>query len=537
MKKLLIFLLVIMTGLFACKKDFEEIQGPIDTTNELKATITVVEGESIQAAINGAVAGDLIDVQAGTYNERVHLKDGVDLNFQSGAIVEFTTPVITDRIEGGQYYQTNPVVCNITGDGLFKTSTSGYYGVVDLQDPGTIVNGTGDIEVLAGGGYGLYIGNAGGSWIDSDTTSHTIHMTSGTSGIFYGPDMGSGNDYTFFGNVYCDYVNPWIATTAVEVAGGSLDKKLDLSGYFYSENYYGLNLHGGNVYIHDAVIQSNTGVANWQEYGGDAIWICNGFMPGGPGLQLARVTLLASPYVTQDPNHWWYGVWSIGNEGCGTNTSYMALITCLDTVWVNMQYIIDSVAPDGTQWYPLNWAPGSEDYVVALPPTNLEAIVTQTEVTLTWEEANLAYPATWDTYKVLKNGNQIGISNNGNFTDPNPSSGIYTVASTMTGWPVHDGLASIEVEASIQPVTNLTYVKNWGKVKNIVLDWDSDGDFFIIFKEPYLPNGTGTLEEIGTTTETTFTDNNIVPWHGAKYIVYNGVVDPSTGTEIIIPKD
>jgi len=529
MKRILKFIMIITIlgmGIMSCEKDFTK---DLDETqieeSQLKATYTVVAGESIQYYIDLAVAGEDIDVQAGTYNESLFLKDGVDINFQSGAIVEFAGTVISDGIAGGSYYQSTPVVCNITGDGFFR-ATAGYNGVINFIDEGTVITGTGDIEVTGGGGYGIHIGNAGGSWIDTDTSSHTINMLSGTSGIFYGPDMGSDNDFTVHASVYTNYIETWIATTGIEVGGGSLIGRLIFSGSVYSENYYAANIHGSNLHFHDAVIQSNTGVANWQEYGGDAIWVC-----GGNNLTFgSNVTLLGSPYVTQDPGHWWYGVWSIGNEGCTPENG--ALITCYDTVYVNMQYIVDSIAPDGTVWVALNWAAGSEDYVVALPPTNLMATVlksTTTDLTLTWDAANLAYPLDWDEYKILKNGNQIGVSSNGNFTDPNPSSGIYTVSSTMTGWPVNDGEVSVNVEIGVpNPVTDLTFELTWKNEKYVDLSWDAIGDGpFIIHKDGVL---------LFQTTNKTYKDWLTPPLHEIEYTVYNTELD-LIGNTIIVSRN
>jgi len=187
-----------------------------------------------------------------------------------------------------------------------------------------------------------------------------------------------------------------------------------------------------------------------------------------------------------------------------------------------MQYIVDSIAPDGTEWFALNWAPGSEDYVVALPPENVTATVAASELTLTWDEANLAYPATWDTYKVLKNGNQIGISNNGNFTVPNPSSGIYTVSSVMEGWPVNDGKTSIQVDITINPVSNLKGELYWKREKYVNLTWGADGDGpFIIYKDDV---------KIEETIDKFYQDWLTPPFKGALYTVKNTEADPNPST-------
>lgn len=405
-----------MASLVSCKKDFQEPLQISVPEMELKATIVVVEGESIQDAINLAEDGDVIEIQQGTYNEDLNLKSGphYTLNFQN-VIVNDDGPVITDRIEDGRYYETVPVTVDIVGTVTFVSGGSGFNGVADFRNFGTVINALGDINIhrTSGGGNGLEIGNASGSWIDTDTTTTSILMTTGSVGLFYGPDNGVNHDFTFEGKVHALYAGPWIATAAFEVAGGSLEGKLILSGYFLAENYYGGSISGSNLYIHDAVIESKTGIANWQEFGGDPLWVYSGnHLTFGP-----NVTLLGSTKVAAGTS-WFNGIWSIGNESASPSNA--AEITTTDTLWVNMPYVTAGTGPNGETYTDLNWAVGSEDLVYSIPPKNI--VVTKNfkgrykTVKFDWEgiKANPTHSVIYDIYK---DGFLIGSTETFSYTD------------------------------------------------------------------------------------------------------------------------
>ena len=75
------------------------------------ATITVGPGQSIQAAVNAAAAGDTVRVQAGVHAEQVSITKRLTLQGDSGAVIDGScsrefgvfigTPSVTDVVVRG----------------------------------------------------------------------------------------------------------------------------------------------------------------------------------------------------------------------------------------------------------------------------------------------------------------------------------------------------------------------------------------------------------------------------------------------------
>jgi len=86
---------------------------------------------SIQDAIDAAESGDLVEIHAGTYNEHITLKDGVNLYTHSGVII---------RYDGNTYHtiEATDVHCLVDGYGIFEhdagtnLSVLGVFGTSNL---------------------------------------------------------------------------------------------------------------------------------------------------------------------------------------------------------------------------------------------------------------------------------------------------------------------------------------------------------------------------------------------------------------------
>jgi hypothetical protein len=85
---------------------------------------------SIPAAITAASSGDLVHVRPGTYTAQITLKNGVNLHFEEGAIVNSATRAITDN--------NAAVTCLITGRGAF-TSVGRTLEILNAANTGICV--------------------------------------------------------------------------------------------------------------------------------------------------------------------------------------------------------------------------------------------------------------------------------------------------------------------------------------------------------------------------------------------------------------
>jgi len=98
-------------------------------------TITVQSGQSIQSAITAASSGTTIVVYPGTYNESIMLKNGVNMYFMPGAIVDYSgasaLPVIYDEYFNGTINVGGAVTCIVGGFGQFKQSGTHNGGSAD----------------------------------------------------------------------------------------------------------------------------------------------------------------------------------------------------------------------------------------------------------------------------------------------------------------------------------------------------------------------------------------------------------------------
>ncbi|MBN1395346.1 MAG: hypothetical protein JW959_10010 [Pirellulales bacterium] len=81
------------------------------------ATVYVNPGDSIQAAVNGAISGDIINVSAGTYSEQVTLTAGKNLTFVGAGrdLVTWIAPAGGQCITGSMSGYTESMYYDISG--------------------------------------------------------------------------------------------------------------------------------------------------------------------------------------------------------------------------------------------------------------------------------------------------------------------------------------------------------------------------------------------------------------------------------------
>ena len=100
------------------------------------------------AAKDAAVAGDLIEVRPGTYDEKNLLKNGVNWNFHAGASVVYTGATNGSIFDDGPDGANEAVVCTICGEGVFQwTNDFGAatqdFAILQVQNPASVINMTG----------------------------------------------------------------------------------------------------------------------------------------------------------------------------------------------------------------------------------------------------------------------------------------------------------------------------------------------------------------------------------------------------------
>jgi len=348
MKKLII-ILSIAGLLYSCEK------APLKDNPEV-----TLKSLSIQTDIDNAVSGDNLVIMPGLYTEQLTLKDGVDLEFMEGAKVQWMDGVVlTDG---------SPVVCNITGHGVFDNGES-WNQTVRFTNSSSVITFEYDsvlnsgIEITGGtvtliNGYIGSLRNIGlntGTYGKEDTLDVVIN--GGVVSVW--GDYGISNAGLLVANDVTVYsiAGQYGCNSAISSYGG-LDALFEFSGYAVATNNFGAEIGGGTFYFHDCVLESQSPPEDYNladalsAYGGNEI------------IFGSNVTLLASPNVD-------VGAFSIGNQynPYGGTTE----INVNDYVYYNKVYVSDTcLTPYGGYATNLNWGVGKELVVMLREPlTNL----------------------------------------------------------------------------------------------------------------------------------------------------------------------
>lgn len=104
--------------------------------------------QTLSAAKDEAVYGDLIFVRPGEYDEKNLLKDGVNWHFEAGANVIYTGASNGSIFDDGPNGSNGPITCIIDGSGIFRwtndfDSASQHFAVVHIQnqDSNVVIRG------------------------------------------------------------------------------------------------------------------------------------------------------------------------------------------------------------------------------------------------------------------------------------------------------------------------------------------------------------------------------------------------------------
>lgn len=405
-------IIIVMISLLlvpSCNKEQEYIIKP-NQKGMLKSTL-IVDGTSIQLAIDTAIAGDVIHVMPGTYNEQIILKDGVNLYLEDGVIIDNNSIVAGPTIT---INSTLPVTCEILGFGIIKRSGTPpsdyrnnvvrihsigsdikiYYKTiesalntttrftVDISDSKVYLEG----NLITGKGGGIYTRDeAQVIWRGGSIYSETDYGILASS---RGPWDEPSDSYPYFGfdgigNVMSD------GNSAVECSG-DIYSKMKYSGYAKSNGMFGFEQSSGTAYLYNATFEST--VDNIEE--GSAI-----SKYSGDTLKLSNVTLLSA-----HPD-----AYSIETQG--SSIPYNSIIYVLDSCYANRKIQTDP---------PMDIREGGDklfSYPVGIPVTNLTAVKNLKgkikTITLNWESDA-------DNYDIWKDGVYLSNTINETYVDTVP---------------------------------------------------------------------------------------------------------------------
>jgi hypothetical protein len=268
--KLILVAFLISVSIFSCKKT-DDILSPVNIKNifihnlkTMQDATVIVNGTSIQSAIDTAVPGTLIGVVSGTYNEQIILKDSVDLFLEEGVIINYNS-----LVPGATITDNGVVVhCEILGNGIIKRSaatdaissviainnidvinlepishinifyklieSSNYYAAtIYIRGGNIILNG----DSIIGEGYGIEIYKTG------------YPIVEWTGGVIYSRHLSGISNWS-------DFIGIGIVNSDGSSAISCFDGYTEFSGYAQSTAMFGIAQWGGTVYIHDALIES-----------------------------------------------------------------------------------------------------------------------------------------------------------------------------------------------------------------------------------------------------------------------------------------
>lgn len=152
-------LVVLIAALFVVSMMFFALPGKI-----YGATTNVNPGDSIQAAIDAAVAGDTIIVAAGTYTEQIIINKNLTLQGVGGPVIKVpASPVAFQFTESGAKWK--PVVLAFGG-----TNSSGSISGADtitVNISGFVIDGNNQTPTSGYRSAGILLRNAGGTISDN----------------------------------------------------------------------------------------------------------------------------------------------------------------------------------------------------------------------------------------------------------------------------------------------------------------------------------------------------------------------------------
>ena len=174
---ILMIMLLITTAITSCKKDLTDTSNEklitADAKNGKSPDIIVHAGQSIQAAVDAATPGNIIQIEAGTYKEAIVVnKQGIQLIGVTGVIIDNPGDEengITVQDDGDGFVLKNVTVQNFGENGVYldhvdnfllshvDTKNNGEYGLFPLFCNGGVIehcSATGHTDT------GIYVGQS-----------------------------------------------------------------------------------------------------------------------------------------------------------------------------------------------------------------------------------------------------------------------------------------------------------------------------------------------------------------------------------------
>lgn len=171
---------------------------------------------TIPAAITAASSGDLVHVRPGTYTAQVVLKNGVNLHFDAGAVVDYSSsaqgPAIWDN--------SAAVSCAITGAGAFIRSGTGLTGSA-YSNATFELRGSGSITIEGEYIYNTCTNSPSHSPVVSENGTRIIRISGRISSSLYDAAIVNGGPTI----IQCDHLAGNYSEaddgSAVEIIGGT----------------------------------------------------------------------------------------------------------------------------------------------------------------------------------------------------------------------------------------------------------------------------------------------------------------------------
>ena len=243
------------------------------------STIQVHSGDSIQAAINSATAGDTILVNDGTYTEELTINKSVTIKSVNGSSVtiiddaEGEHPAVTINssnvtfggdgqgftIEGNDFGigiasdLAGSTISRVTVQGNEISASTG--GILSLAMNNTLFNNTITNNTVSGASYGIYLNNTQGT-INGNSISGNNVSDFSEFGIFLYDHGNYMSNNSISGNNVSDSLNIGIY---LENYGGNNMSDNSVDGNNVSAcNYYGIYLYNDGNYTSNNSVDGNT---------------------------------------------------------------------------------------------------------------------------------------------------------------------------------------------------------------------------------------------------------------------------------------
>ncbi|KQC04559.1 MAG: hypothetical protein APR53_10340 [Methanoculleus sp. SDB] len=148
------------------------------------ATVTVNPGDSIQAAIDGASAGDTIVVNSGTYSEYFTVDKTLTMSGSGWPVI--------DETGLGMHHVVSISAANVHFEGFDVRNSNGFSGIHVAAANAEIVNNR-----ITNDAYGIYLDSASGATISGNEVTHNLgeglYIQNSDNNLISGNNVSSNN--------------------------------------------------------------------------------------------------------------------------------------------------------------------------------------------------------------------------------------------------------------------------------------------------------------------------------------------------------